>query len=141
MNESNEARVPHRANPYARDTSTVRPYESPEPAVLTLRDLDRLVHARLRDAHREWADKSQHACAEAWERGREFGVGEGYTHAMDYAREQIARVVGGRLIHVRRNLSERKDRAKHTIADERTFMAGQADELGRAIRDLEGVGQ
>jgi hypothetical protein len=123
-------------NPYAAP-NVVRRWHPPEPAVVTMRDLDRLVAARLDDARVEAAERERQACAAAWEEGRHAGFQAGSNSANEFMLERIERVVRGRLNHIARRLEQRGDQPKSTIAHEREVMRRDADELRVAIRELQ----
>jgi hypothetical protein len=86
--------IPSPGNPY-RDYSDqmVGPRVELEPAVVTLRDLDRLVAAKLEDARCEWARDQRRECERAWEEGRYAGLREGRQNIVEWLRVNvIARV-------------------------------------------------
>lgn len=129
----------HRGNPYASNTDAW-PEAIPDPVVLTIRDLDRLVAGRLAEADRHALDRERRACAKAWEEGRAAGQQDGYRDGIHFAIERVTGILNGRLNHILRRLNDRADAPKSTIARERAAIASEARELDIAIRDLRAVG-
>lgn len=82
--------IPSPGNPY-RDYSDQMfgPRIEPEPAVVTLRDLDRLVAAKLEDTRREWARDQRRECERAWEDGRSAGFREGRKNIVEWMRTNV----------------------------------------------------
>lgn len=135
-----QGRINRPENPYNEDTSHVRPYEPPEPAVTTLRDLDRLVAAKIADARREWAGETRRECADAWEQGNQHGTQRGMDLATQHLRDEIERVIRGQLNHIVRRLDSLQDSPKKTIAHDRARVSHEVRDIRKAIGDLEGLG-
>jgi flagellar biosynthesis/type III secretory pathway protein FliH len=133
--------IPSPANPYVdhRD-QTVGPVEVPEPAVLTTRDLDRMVRAKLEDARREAAEEERRAREQAWEEGRNFGDREGREHERARLTERVQEILNRRLNHTDRKLVAHPETKKTTIAAERAFVAQIREEVRMAIAVLKDIG-
>lgn len=130
--------IPHAQNPYTWEDQMVRPYEAPEPTVLTVADIDRMVAARLRMEAQVAREVQRHACIEAWEAGRTFGREQGLKDATRHLGAGVREVINRQLNHIALRL-ERSERRKTTIIAERAWMAERAIELRHAIRDLEAL--
>lgn len=126
-------------NPYA-DHGEAWPAPVPDPVVLTIRDLDRLVASRVAEADRQALDRERRACAQAWDEGHTAGRQNGYREGIQFVYERVTGILNGRLNHILRRLAERRDRPKSTIAHERDAIANEARELDIAIRELRAVG-
>lgn len=124
--------VPRQENPYGYAPSDFGPVATPEPAVVSMRDLDRLVALKLADERGEAVERERLACLAAWEEGRTFGFKAGRRSAAS----AVDKVVRGRLNHTARHLTERNTREKTTIAAEREFAMQQALEVELAISSL-----
>jgi flagellar biosynthesis/type III secretory pathway protein FliH len=127
--------IPQAENPY-QAPNVVSARTEPEPSVVTLRDVDRLVAAKLEDARQEAAEAQRRACLGAWEEGHARGIQQGYEGGYQARSASLQSVVRGQLNHIVRRLRGRAGQRKTTIAAEREFMADEAKRLERAIRDL-----
>lgn len=133
--------VPSPANPYTDHSDQYRgPVEVPEPVVLTMRDVDRMVRAKLDDARRESRAETRRECEQAWETGRWHGNAEGRQYERKRLTDAVNEVLQRRLGHTDRKLRERADKQRTTIAAEREFIAQIREEVSTAISRLFDVG-
>lgn len=122
LHQSDAGMIPHRANPY-QDHGDINRYPGrvvPEPTVLTMRDVDRMMQAKLADAAREAAEDRQKACAFAWEQGHRHGAEWGREHVGG----EIADAIRRGLNHTLRRLGQ--DRKRTTIQAERDHIEQMA---------------
>lgn len=131
-----QARIPHPSNPYVDHSDQYVRVDVPEPPVLTLRDLERMVKARLDVERTDAATRQRMACHEAWERGREFGVRDGYQRAKDNIYRAVEEVANRHLNHDVRRLADRAERQRTTIKAEREFIADAHRYLKRSVEAL-----
>lgn len=79
---------------------------------------------------------------DSWCMGFQAGVQDVQPQIMDLHRQlqevknNVTGVIGSYLIHIERHLRERTDARKITIAREREFMVGKANDVAQAISKL-----
>lgn len=96
---------------------------------LTLAALDGLLKDAYAAGHREGRTS-----------GRAEGFRDGFNRGSEDAwmkvRGRMQKILNGQLYHNVRRLRERDGRRKTTIAEERRWIASEADSLGKAVKDI-----
>lgn len=131
--------IPNASNPYVDRSSEYVHVDVPEPPVLTLRDLERMVAARLKVERQAWAKEQQRACLQAWEEGRSAGYHRGSSNGAHAVAAAVDKVIRGHFNHSVRRLIDRSEGSKSTIAAEREFIARESHQLRNAVEALRGA--